>query len=182
MRESRTFESWWQILCSMGQSMRFKSLILLHDNNGRNFNSQWNSTEKYENRGRTIELKIPLGLSDKSGFILRACIYVDDYLELSGHQVKLLTRLMDEFPMPHSHALTGGEHAQVQGTCGEPAAQETVSSHPKEETELTAAERDEDSDFAGSPASDGTLAGHEFLSDSLKIISLGLKHIFRQHK
>jgi UDP-GlcNAc:undecaprenyl-phosphate GlcNAc-1-phosphate transferase len=101
MRESASLPAWWQTLCAMGENMRFQSLSLWHRDNGQYINTYaWNAPQKESGNGRTVKLSLPLDSNGGRECELRACICADDYLELSGRQAMLLTRLVDEFPLP----------------------------------------------------------------------------------
>ncbi len=101
MRESTSFPAWWQTLCAMGEEMRFQSLGLWHRDNGTYVNTcAWNAPQKDSMNGRTVRLSLPLTSNGSPEGELRACICAHDYLELSGRQAMLLTRLIDEFPLP----------------------------------------------------------------------------------
>ncbi|MBN1973286.1 MAG: undecaprenyl/decaprenyl-phosphate alpha-N-acetylglucosaminyl 1-phosphate transferase [Sedimentisphaerales bacterium] len=101
MNESASFALWWRTLCMMGEDMRFQSLSLLHRDNGRYSNTcLWNTSKNESGKKRALELNLPLDSGGAGECMLRVHIYVDDYLELSGHQVHLLTRYIDEFPLP----------------------------------------------------------------------------------
>ena len=66
---------------------------------------------------RTAQLNLPLRGSEAVRWEVRACIAADGYLELSGREVMLLARLMDEFPLPEpedreqQESLDHDEHA-----------------------------------------------------------------------
>jgi hypothetical protein len=101
MYDTISFDGWWQILCNMGENMGFQSLTLLNHENGMYKSAfNWNTLGEKTGKHRAVEINLPLEPESGGEFILRAHIYVEDYLELSGHQVKLLTRLIDEFPLP----------------------------------------------------------------------------------
>lgn len=101
MHESASLPAWWQTLCAMGENMRFQSLGLWHRDNGHYINTYaWNAPQKESMNGRIVKLSLPLDSNGGPECELRACICADDYLELSGRQAMLLTRLVDEFPMP----------------------------------------------------------------------------------
>jgi len=102
MRESRSFSAWWQTLCDMGDEMRFHSLGLWHRDNGHDVNvCMWTAPEAESVTGsRAVKVSLPLKSNGSPQCELRACIWADGYLELSGRQTMMLTRLIDEFPPP----------------------------------------------------------------------------------
>jgi exopolysaccharide biosynthesis WecB/TagA/CpsF family protein len=101
MSDSRSFHAWWQTLCTMGEQMHFRSLGLSERENGQYVNTcGWNAPQKDSRDGRTVKFSVPLQSNGGPECELRACICVDDYLELSARQAMLLSRLVDEFPLP----------------------------------------------------------------------------------
>ncbi len=110
MYRSTSFPEWWRIVCAMGEHMRFQSLGLWHQDNGRYVNTcTWHAPQKKSTTGRTIKLSLPLESNGGPQRELRACICAEDNLELSGRQAMLLARLMDEFPPPQQEAQAPGE-------------------------------------------------------------------------
>ena len=103
MRESGSFGAWWDTLCAMAEEMHFQSIGMWNHRNDRYVREcLWNESEPEEKSitGRTIELRLPLNGNESADFEVRAHIPTNGYLELSGRQVMLLSRLMDEFPPP----------------------------------------------------------------------------------
>jgi len=101
MRESGSFPVWWRTLCAMGGRMGFQSVGLWRRDNGRYINTcVWNAPPRGSQNGRTLKLSLPLESNGGPKCELRVCICADDYLEPSGRQAMLLTRLIDEFPLP----------------------------------------------------------------------------------
>jgi len=101
MRESVSFSAWWQTLCSMAAEMGFRSLGLWERENGAFVNTcVWSAQKQDSSVGRILQLSLPVQVKEGLDRELRACIVAQNYLELGGRQAMLLTRLMDEFPMP----------------------------------------------------------------------------------
>ncbi len=102
MREAASFSQWWQTLRDMGNEMHFESFSLWHRDNGHEINiCNWTAPQdKPQTKGRTVRVSLPLKPNGSPQCELRACIWADGYLELSGRQTMLLTRLIDEFPPP----------------------------------------------------------------------------------
>ena len=101
MRESGSFDAWWDTLCTMGKEMRFRSIELWNRRDDRYVNiCSWNAPEGKSMTGRTINLRLPLNGNGAAEYEIRVCILADGNLEPGGRQAMLLGRLMDEFPPP----------------------------------------------------------------------------------
>lgn len=172
MRQSRSFDSWWQVLCAMGQNMHFKSLSLLNRDNGRFLcTKQWNCLKHNANDSGSIELNLPIQSNERKEYLLRACIYIDDYLELSGHQAKLLTRLIDEFPLPKSPlAIETSDKLQIQRNV-----------NLDNELSINNSDNDGEQDSKKVDFSIKTIKGHKSITSSLRTLSSNLRYIFKQH-
>ncbi len=111
MRESKTFKSWWETICFMGEQMYFQKIGLWRYSDGEYvLSSEWESIQSNSNTGKTLKLSLPL--KGTSGWELRSyiCADTDEFLELGGLQAMLLSRLIDEFPIPEPG---DGEEKQV---------------------------------------------------------------------
>jgi len=107
MRESGSFRAWWEAVCIMCKKMRFQSIGLWNHHNGHYVNTcAWNAPEEIFTTDKTVKLILPLHGNGAAEWEIRARIWVDGYLELSGRQAMLLARLMDEFPPPESQEET----------------------------------------------------------------------------
>ncbi len=85
----------------MCKKMRFQSIGLWNHHNGHYVSTcAWNAPEGKSTTGETVKLSLPLHGKGAAEWEIRARIWVDGYLELSGRQAMLLARLMDEFPPP----------------------------------------------------------------------------------
>jgi UDP-GlcNAc:undecaprenyl-phosphate/decaprenyl-phosphate GlcNAc-1-phosphate transferase len=174
MHESLSFSDWWQTLCSMGENMHFKSLSLLHRDNGQYLDTcVWNSEKEETQKSRTVELSLPIYSSDSKDCRLKASIYVEDYLELSGHQAKLLTRLIDEFPLPQD---------QIETQATDNLLIKNIDSQPINETNPDTYKNEIDTDAAKTGLSAHSFAGHKYLRGSIKSVSSGLRNIIKQYK
>jgi hypothetical protein len=101
MRDAGSFRAWWETVRDMGKQMHFQSIALWDRRIGHYVsNCVWNAPEGRFASGRTAELTLPLHGSGADQWEIRAHIWADGYLELSGRQAMLLARLMDEFPPP----------------------------------------------------------------------------------
>ncbi|MEJ2705961.1 MAG: WecB/TagA/CpsF family glycosyltransferase, partial [Sedimentisphaerales bacterium] len=101
MRNARSFGVWWQTLSEMAQQMNFQSLgIWNHHRDHYVLTRAWSMPEGLFAAGKTMKLTLPLHKNGTIEWELRARIWINDFLELSGHQAMLLARLMDEFPPP----------------------------------------------------------------------------------
>jgi len=101
MRESGSFSAWWETVCVMAKKMRFRSIGLWNRRNGRYVITRaWNAPGGTFTTGKTVKLTLPLNGNGPAEWEIRACIWADGCLELSGRQAMLLARLMDEFPPP----------------------------------------------------------------------------------
>ncbi|MCH8120944.1 MAG: WecB/TagA/CpsF family glycosyltransferase [Planctomycetes bacterium] len=101
MRESRSFRAWWEVVCVMAKKMHFQSIGLWKRCNGHYVNTcAWNTPENIFTTDKTMKLILPLNGNGTAEWEIRARIWADSYLELSGRQAMLLGRLMDEFPPP----------------------------------------------------------------------------------
>jgi UDP-GlcNAc:undecaprenyl-phosphate GlcNAc-1-phosphate transferase len=101
MRESRSFRAWWEAVCAMAKQMHFQSIGLWKRCSGHYVSTcAWNAPEDISSTDKTIKLILPLHGKGTAEWEIRARIWVDGYLELSGRQAMLLARLMDEFPPP----------------------------------------------------------------------------------
>jgi UDP-GlcNAc:undecaprenyl-phosphate/decaprenyl-phosphate GlcNAc-1-phosphate transferase len=173
MRESLSFSAWWQTLCAMGENMHFQSLSLLHRDNGQDHDAcVWNASQHETEKSRTVELSLPLKSSDNKDCRLKAFIYVEDYLELSGHQVKLLTRLIDEFPLP--------QYRIEAHTTGNLFTQ-NVNSKLQNEPNPVAHINEYGTDAAKTALPVHSFAVHNPLCDSPGSVSSSLRNILKQH-
>ena len=101
MRESRSFREWWETLCIMAEQMHFQSVGLWNCRDGDyKITCAWSAPEVAFTTGKTVKISIPFNGNGVTEWEMRARIWVDDHLELSGRHAMLLTRLMDEFPPP----------------------------------------------------------------------------------
>ena len=126
--ESTSLHQWWEAICMMGSQMHFQSIELCrHSNDNYVSIHKWNSLEQKSETVKTLKLVLPLKGKGATEWELRASILINGYLELSGRQVMLLTRLMDEFPPPEqqikAETLNQSSHKTYQFTIEENNAQ-----------------------------------------------------------
>ena len=174
MNEAESFESWWHTLCFMGQNMCFKSIALLHKDNGKYKSTcQWDtSLDGIVNK--TVELNLPLESNQDEDIILRVQIYTSNYLELSGHQVKLLTRFLDEFPLPRQRVQT----VEVEVS----PIPNSVSTEEGDKPKIKIIRIDKNYKSSNKDVSNDTYAHLDFFTDPIKTISLGFRQMFKPHK
>ncbi len=99
--ESTSLHEWWEAICAMGEQMHFQSIELWRHSNDNYVNVHtWNSPDQKSATVKTMKVVLPLHGKESTEWEIRASILVNGYLELSGRQAMLLTRLMDEFPPP----------------------------------------------------------------------------------
>ncbi|MBN1972666.1 MAG: WecB/TagA/CpsF family glycosyltransferase [Sedimentisphaerales bacterium] len=110
MRESKSFKTWWETICFMGEQMRFQKIGLWRYHDGEyTISSEWELIQNNSATGKMLRLALPLNIA--SGWELRAyiCADTEDSLELSGRKVMLLSRLIDEFPLPEPEEGDGSQ-------------------------------------------------------------------------
>ena len=114
MQELTSFHAWWQALCDMGREMQFRSIGLWDYRTGSYVDAcKWDAPDEKFESGRFVRLSLPLSGDGEGRWEVRASIWADGYLEVSGRQGMLLSRLMDEFPPP--------DQGQAPGTLDRPA-------------------------------------------------------------
>jgi len=101
MRESKSFQEWWEAVCTMGQKMHFQTIGLWNYRSGQYVRTcMWNVPEDKFKTGKTAKFTLPIRGNGSAEWEIRANALVNGVLELSGRQAMLLARLMDEFPLP----------------------------------------------------------------------------------
>jgi hypothetical protein len=101
MRESTSFQEWWEAVCTMGQKMHFQTIGLWNSHSGQYIRTcMWNVPEDKFKTGKTAKFTLPIRGNGSAEWEIRAHTWVNGFLELSGRQAMLLARLMDEFPLP----------------------------------------------------------------------------------
>jgi hypothetical protein len=101
MRESNSFQEWWNAVCIMGQKMHFQAIGLWNCHSNKYVRScSWDVSDKKFLAGKTAKFILPIRGNGETEWEIRAHTSVNGYLELSGQQALLLARLMDEFPLP----------------------------------------------------------------------------------
>ena len=101
IRESTSFQKWWEAVCIMGNEMNFQTIGLWNCRSGRYVKTcMWNVTDERFKTGKTAKFTLPIRGNGSEEWEIRAHTSVNGFLELSGRQAMLLARLMDEFPLP----------------------------------------------------------------------------------
>lgn len=99
MREARSFDLWWEVLCDMSQQMHLQSMELWSRRGGQLASARiWYAP--VIPTGRTVQLSLPLPGNATTQWEMRACIAANGHLEESGLKARFLARLLDEFPPP----------------------------------------------------------------------------------
>ena len=120
MRDVTTFSAWWEALCDMAKKMQFQSIGVWNRHNDHYVMTHaWNEPSGTFAAGRTMRLTIPLHRNGITEWEIRARIWINGVLELSGHQAMLLARLMDEFPPPEQPSETMIKVADTQRLFGD---------------------------------------------------------------
>jgi exopolysaccharide biosynthesis WecB/TagA/CpsF family protein len=125
MRNATSFGAWWETLSEMARQMHFQSLGIWNRHNDHYVMTQaWNDPEGLFAAGKIMKLTLPLHRNGATEWEIRARIWINDFLELSGHQAMLLSRLIDEYPPPDPDAELLDQHVEtaVQSKAGERAA------------------------------------------------------------
>ena len=101
MRESTSFQEWWEAVCSMSKKMHFQTIGLWNCHSGQYVRTCiWDVPEDKFQTGKSAKFTLPIRGNGATEWEIRAHTSVNGYLELSGRQAMLLARLMDEFPLP----------------------------------------------------------------------------------
>jgi UDP-N-acetylmuramyl pentapeptide phosphotransferase/UDP-N-acetylglucosamine-1-phosphate transferase len=100
MRESVSFDKWWDTICEMCNELRFEKIELWSSNNGRRTNTCLWQAPQHKSTDGNAEFTLPLDSNGAAKWEIRANISAGGNLERSGRQAMLLGRLMDEFPPP----------------------------------------------------------------------------------
>ena len=126
MRNATSFGAWWETLSEMARQMHFQSLeVWSRHNNHYVMTQRWNDPEGLFAAKKIMKFTLPLHRNGATEWEIRARIWTNEFLELSGHQVMLLTRLMDEFPPPleqKAEYLDQGTESAVQSEDGRKTA------------------------------------------------------------
>jgi len=105
MRHAASFGAWWETLSEMARKMHFQSLGVWHRRDNHYVMTQaWNTPEGLFAAGKVMKLTLPLHRNGATEWEIRARLWINDVLELNGHQAMLLARLMDEYPPPEPDA------------------------------------------------------------------------------
>lgn len=114
MCETTSFRAWWETVCAMCKEMRFQSIGLWNRRNGDYVSTcAWHAPKEKFPTDKSVKLSLPLGGNELMDWEIRARIWVDGYLEMSGRQAMLLARLMDEFPLPKQESQADASDEQA---------------------------------------------------------------------
>jgi UDP-GlcNAc:undecaprenyl-phosphate GlcNAc-1-phosphate transferase len=107
MRESTSFQEWWDAVCIMSKKMHFQTLGLWNCRSGQYVRTcTWDVPQDRFTTGKTAKFTLPIRGNGAAEWEIRAHVSVNGYLELSGRQAMLMARLMDEFPLPEQEEET----------------------------------------------------------------------------
>jgi hypothetical protein len=103
MRNAVSFPEWWGALCGMSDQMHFQSIGLWKRCESEHVRiCTWMArSDKFPTR-KVTELRLPVSCQGEERWQIRAQVWVNGCLEIGGHEMTLLARLMDEFPPPSS--------------------------------------------------------------------------------
>jgi UDP-GlcNAc:undecaprenyl-phosphate GlcNAc-1-phosphate transferase len=115
IREAKTFEQWWAVLCDMADEMDFVWLSLsLSTGQGTTWTSVWRRPGDPPPPQDVVTMSVPVGRRRQHVFMMEAGLKVNGSLEAVGHRAGLLGRLIDEYE--------AAEPADVLGGLGDPEA------------------------------------------------------------
>ncbi len=101
MQNATSLDEWWKVLCEMGEQMHFQNLAVWERREADYVRRLvWNAPDDKFVGCRRIALALPLPQDGAVVRELRACVWVNGFLEIGGQQATLLARLIDEFPPP----------------------------------------------------------------------------------
>lgn len=97
-RQAKTFEQWWQAVCTAAQQLGFSKLRLpLKNGNNPHHALTWQRDGNKADRPKTLKMKIPIrGPGTNSPLNIEADVNISGSLESAGHRAALFGRLIDE--------------------------------------------------------------------------------------
>ena len=99
MREARSLDLWWGVLCEMGEQMHLQSIELWDHRGGQLASARvWYAPVIPTNR--IVQFNMPLPASEGAMWEVRASVAANGHLEESSMKTRFLARLLDEFPVP----------------------------------------------------------------------------------
>ena len=99
MRNATSFPEWWRTLCSMSDQMHFQSIELWKRCEKEHVGiCSWTARDDKFPTRKVTELRLPVSSQGEERWQIRAQVWVNGCLEIGGHEMALLARLMDEFP------------------------------------------------------------------------------------
>jgi len=115
MRQSGSFDEWWDTLCEMGEEMRFHSIELWNYRDGCCVRKRlWNAPQQKSTAGRIIDISLPLDGNESVQYKVKVGVLVDGHLEMGCRRTMLLGRLMDEFPPPEQNRQAKAEDESLE--------------------------------------------------------------------
>jgi len=109
MREAKTFEQWWGVLCAMADEMDFVWLSLsLSTGQGTTWTSVWRRPGDPPPPQDVVTMSVPVGRRRPHVFTMEAGLKVNGSLEAVGHRAGLLGRLIDEYEAAEPADVLGG--------------------------------------------------------------------------
>jgi len=109
MREAKTFEQWWAVLCAMADEMDFVWLSLsLSTGQGTTWTSVWRRPGDPPSPQDVVTMGVPVGRRRQHVFKMEAGLKVNGSLEAAGHRAGMLGRLIDEYEAAASADVLGG--------------------------------------------------------------------------
>lgn len=99
MREARSFDLWWEVLCEMSQRLQLQSIELWKRQNGQLDNARvWYAPVIPV--GRTVQVNLPISENAATGWEMTARMAANGHLEETSLKTRFLARLLDEYPPP----------------------------------------------------------------------------------
>lgn len=97
-RQAKTFDQWWQAVCTAAQQLGFWKLRLpLKNGTDPHHTLTWQRDGNEADRSETLKMKIPIrGPSINSHLNIEVDVTISGSLESAGHRAALFSRLLDE--------------------------------------------------------------------------------------
>jgi len=100
-RQAKTFDQWWQAVCTAAQQLGFSKLRLpLKNGNGPHHTLTWRRDGNEADRFETLKMKIPIRSPGTNSHLnIEVDVTISSSLESAGHRAALFSRLLDEHSM-----------------------------------------------------------------------------------
>ena len=97
-RQAKTFDQWWQAVCTAAEQLGFMKLRLpLKNGNNLHHTLTWQRDGNKADRSETLKMKIPIrGPGNNSQLNIEVDVVISGSLESAGHRASLFARLLDE--------------------------------------------------------------------------------------